>query len=344
MTADVTVMPAGVPEAIEEDPGKRRRRRKALILLLLFLGLVLLLGIAIWYLLFRQPINPLPPIPATQIPAYSTSIYGATRPIGVAASPSGDRIYVTQGAASGVGVVFDSSGTVVGQMIPPESTGTDHQLVYAAVDPVTQEVYVTDRMAGTVYIHDRDGAYQRELVLATPLPGWQPVGLAFDSAGNLYVTDLSGAFQSVLVIDRDLAVVRTLGEGMNLNFPNGIAVDKAGTVYVTDSNNGRLITFDGDGKGTVRIGRGAGTGNLGLPRGLAIDESGRIFAADTSAQGVAIYRTPSGEDQQVEYLGSFGVPGAADGQFSFPNGLAIDTRGRVYVADTFNDRVQIWSY
>jgi sugar lactone lactonase YvrE len=33
-----------------------------------------------------------------------------------------------------------------------------------------------------------------------------------------------------------------------------------------------------------------------------------------------------------------------DGQFEFPNGVAVDTRGRVYVADTVNDRVQVWSY
>jgi DNA-binding beta-propeller fold protein YncE len=344
MTADVTTMPAGVPEAIEEDPGKRRRRRKAVILLLLFLGLVLLLGLVIWYLLFRQPINPLPPIPATQIPAYSTSIYGVTRPIGVAVSPDGDRIYVTEGGATGVGVVLDNAGNVIAKMTPPESTGTNHQPVYAAVDPVTSEVYVTDRLAGTVYIYDEDGAYQRELVLPEPRPGWQPMGMTFDAAGTLYVTDFSGPFQKVLVIDRDLRVVRTLGETLNLNFPNGIAVDKAGTVYVTDSNNGRLVTFGSDGKGVVRIGRGAGEGNLGLPRGLTIDASDRIFTVDTTAQGVLVYRTLSSGDEQIEYLGSFGTQGIADGQFNFPSGVSIDSRGRVYVADTFNDRVQIWSY
>jgi DNA-binding beta-propeller fold protein YncE len=343
MTADITVLPAGMPEAIEEDPGERRRRRKAVVLLLLFLGLLLLLGLVIWYLLFRQPITPIPPIPVSQIPAYSTSMYGVTRPVGVAVNPSGDRIYVTEGAASGVGAVLDSAGNVLGELVPP-ATGTDHQLVYAAVDPLTGEVYVTDRMAATIYIYDPDGAYQRELTLADPLPGWQPVGLAFDAAGTLYVTDLSGTFQSVQVIDRDHNLVRTLGEGMNLNFPNGVAVDGAGTIYVTDSSNGRLVTFDAAGKGTVRIGRGAGQGNLGLPRGLAVDQSDRIFAADTSAQSVVIYRTLGGDAQQIEFLGSFGVPGVADGQFSFPNGLAIDSRGRVYVADTFNDRVQIWSY
>ena len=36
--------------------------------------------------------------------------------------------------------------------------------------------------------------------------------------------------------------------------------------------------------------------------------------------------------------------GVGDGQFQYPNGIAVDGRGRVYVADSFNDRVQVWSY
>ena len=66
MTADLTV-PAGAPPAVEADPQRRRRRRKFLILFLLLASLMLLLGIAMWYLLFRQPL-PLPIIPAPAIP------------------------------------------------------------------------------------------------------------------------------------------------------------------------------------------------------------------------------------------------------------------------------------
>jgi DNA-binding beta-propeller fold protein YncE len=382
MTAEVTILPARISEEIGEDPGKRRRRRKALVLLLLFLGLALLLGIAIWYLLFRQPINPLPPIPATQIPAYSTSIYGAVRPVGVAVSPDGDRIYVMQGAPVATGIVFNAAGEAIGEMAPPASTGANHQPVYAAVDPVTQEVYVTDRPTGAIYVYDRDGAFQREFSPATPIPGWQPLGIAFDQAGNLYVTDLSGPFEKVLVIDRAGAITRTLGEAENLSFPNGITVDKDGTIFVTDSNNGRLLMFGSDGKGVVVSGRGAGAGSLGLPRGVGVDSSARLFTVDTSFQGVLVYGVPkaiataattrdvvgwiggrggrsmsvfvtrvpvpadapTAQSGRLEYLGSFGVPGVADGQFSFPNSVAIDSRGRVYVTDTFNDRIQIWSY
>lgn len=355
MTAEMTAgdlpIPATddtpAPPAVEGEPGTqpRRRRRKAIVALLLLGLLAMLATIAIWYLLFRQPIQlPLPVIPSSEIPAYATAVYGAQRPAGVAVSPSGDRIYAIQSAGDQTGVVFDAGGNKLAIMRPPETSGTEHAPVYAAVDPVTSEVYVSDRLAGTIYIYDRDGAYQRELTLAVPRPGWQPLGLAFDKAGNLYVTDLSGPYQKVLVIDRTAQVVRTLGQNDRLNFPNGVGVDDAGNVFVTDSNGGRLLMYDAAGTVRGQVGRGVGQGNLGLPRGLAVDGQGRVFVADATGQGVFIYRAPSDESRRLDFLGFVGGEGVGDAQFSYPNSVAIDARGRLYVADTFNDRVQIWSY
>jgi sugar lactone lactonase YvrE len=43
-------------------------------------------------------------------------------------------------------------------------------------------------------------------------------------------------------------------------------------------------------------------------------------------------------------VGSFGNQGREDGTFLFPNGLATDTRGRIYVADRENNRIQVWGY
>lgn len=330
------------PEVAPED--ERRRRRKMALLLLLLGLLAMLITIAIWYLIFRQPINPLPVIPESAIPAYSTSIYGAQRPMGVAVSTSGDRIYVAQTAGDQTTLVLDGSGNRIGEMAPPASTGPEHIPVYVAIDPLTSEVYVSDRKAGAIYVYDRDGAFLRELALAQPRPGWQPLGLAFDPGGNLYVTDLSGPYQKVLEVDRQANVVRTLGENDGLNFPNGVAVDAAGNVYVTDSNNGRLLVYDTNGAIRARVGRGAGEGNLGLPRGLATDASGRVFVADTMGHSVFVYGGPAEDGTRLEYLGAFGSQGIEDGLFRYPGGAAVDARGRIYVADTSNDRVQIWSY
>ncbi len=113
--------------------------------------------------MFRQPI-PIPTIPGeTIMPGYVTSIYGADRPMGVAVSPSGDRIYVGVTAGDRIARVFDAGGTQVGEMQPPVSTGAEHTPVYLAVDPVTTEVYVSDRATGAIYVYDANGTYQREL-------------------------------------------------------------------------------------------------------------------------------------------------------------------------------------
>jgi DNA-binding beta-propeller fold protein YncE len=342
VTAETGTLPAANPPALEARPEDRRRRRKLLILLLLLGSLIILLGIAIWYLLFRQPI-PLPLIPPPAIPSYSTSIYGASEPAGVAVTPSGDRIYVAETGGDKVVRVLDAGGNELGVLQPPAETGTEHVPVYVAVHPTTGDVYVSDRPTGAIYVYSRDGNFLREFRPAEAIEGWQPLGLAFDAAGNVYVTDVA-APQRILEFDPTDKLVQTFGAGEDLNFPNGVAVDTEGLVYVTDSNNGRLLVFGADGALVSKIGRGAGAGNLGLPRGIAIDDQGRVFIVDSSGQGVLVYSSLVAGAEQPEHLGFFGGHGIDNGQFAFPMGIAVDTHGRVYVADTANGRIQVWSY
>jgi DNA-binding beta-propeller fold protein YncE len=337
-------MPAPVAGAPEEE--RRRRRRKYLLLFLLGLGLFLLTIIAIWYFLFRKPIRPLPDLPnAFRPPAYSASIYGANTAIGVATSRDGSRIYVAETEGDRALRVFDAGGRPVNAARPPaETTGPEHVPVWVAIDPKTSEVYVTDRPTGEIYIFDRDGGFLRTFTPLEQIRGWQPVGIAFDQDGNLYVTDMGGKVARVEVFDRAGNLVRTLGENDGLAFPNGLAVDERRNVYVADSNNGRLLMYGPDGTLIGRVGRGVGVGKLGLPRGVAVDDDGRVYVGDPTAQGVHVFRGPNGNTGQLENLGFFGAAGIRDGYFQFPNGVATDARGWVYVADTFNDRVQIWSY
>jgi len=350
MTAETGTLPAGAPPAAppiaeagpEADPQQRRRRRKIVVLLLLLGSLAILLGIAIWYLLFRQPI-PLPVIPPPAVPTYSTSLYGATEPAGVAVSPSGDRIYVAETGGDRVVRVFDAGGTQLGVLQPPADTGDEHVPVYVAVQPTSGDVYVTDRPMGAVYVYSAEGIFRSEFRPAAAIEGWQPLGLAFDAAGNLYVTDVAAPAR-VLEFDATGKLVGEFGAAEGLLFPNGVAVDGDGRVYVTDSNNGRLLVFGADGTVLSKVGRGAGSGNLGLPRGIAIDGQGRAFIVDSSGQGVLVYAVLEAGQAQPEHLGFFGGHGIANGQFAFPMGVAVDAHGRVYVADTANGRIQVWSY
>jgi DNA-binding beta-propeller fold protein YncE len=349
VTTDATILPAGPATELDESPeeapeDERRRRRKAILFLLLLGALVILMGLIIWYLLYRQPIPPIPVIPSPKLPAYSTAIYGANAPAGVAVTRSGDRIFVAETSGDRITRILDPAGNQLGTMVPPAETGADHVPVYVAIDPLTNEVYVTDRPTGSIYVYNGDGAFQREFRPAVPIPGWQPLGITFDRDGNLYVTDLGGKLQTVRKFNRSGELAMTFGESEGLNFPNGLALDADGRLYLTDSNNGRLLVFDQAGAVVAKIGRGAGAGNLGLPRGLAIDNGGRLFIVDSSGQGVLVYATLGEGDSQPEYYGFFGGHGFADGQFAFPIGVAVDDRGRVYVADTANNRVQMWSY
>jgi DNA-binding beta-propeller fold protein YncE len=334
------VEPALAPD--EEEPDRRRRR--LLLLLLLLLLLALLLGLAIWYLLFRQPI-PVPTIPGEPVmPSYVTAIYGAERPMGVGVDGAGDRVYVGETAGELTARVFDSQGKEVAKLLPPLSTGSDHVPVYVAVNPTNGEVYVSDRPTASIYVYDAAGTYQRSFTPPPEAKGWQPLGLGFDATGNLYVTDVGLSPNQVWVFDAQGNKLRTFGGSEAMNFPNAIALDAAGYAYVSDSNNGRLLVYAPDGSVVATVSRGVGTGNLGLPRGVAIDSQGRVYVVDSSGQEVRVYGQYQQGAKGLEYLGSFGTQGEGNGAFSFPNGIAVDGRGRLYVTDSGNNRVQLWSY
>ena len=274
MTASPTVpeaqsMPdtAAVPPVLAGDEPPAGRRRKLFLLLFLLLLLAALLGLTGWYLLFRQPLAMLPTIPVVPgeavMPGYVTTIYGAQRPMDVAVNAAGDRIYSSETAGDNTARVFDAQGNELAKLLPPVSTGSDHVPVYLAVNPVTSEVYVSDRPTSTIYIYDAAGTYQRAFTPPAEAEGWQPLGMTFDATGNLYVTDVGSTPNRVWVIDPAGKVLRTIGEDGGLAFPNDVAVDAAGYTYVTDSNNGRLLVHGPDGLLRATVSRGTGDRQAG---------------------------------------------------------------------------------
>lgn len=340
--AELVAAPAGAAP-IAETPDDRRRRRWRIALLLLLIGVALSLAIfTAWYLLFHKPISefPLPNIVTQAMPGYEYSLYGIGRPTGIAVASDGSRIYVTQTEGSTAVMVFDGHGNQVATLTPPD-TGTDHVFVYVAIDPLSGDVYVSDRPTASIYVYSADGTYLRTFDAPAGLAGWQPLGLSFDPAGQMLVTDAVRG--QVDEFGTDGVLVRTIGQANQFNFPNAAVFDQDQRLYVSDSNNGRLIVLDQSGNQLAVVRRGPGDGDLGLPRGLAIDDESRLYVVDTTDQSVKVY-SADGADAQPAFLGSFGTEGSGDGAFSFPNAVATDNHGRVYVADWNNDRVQVWSY
>ncbi|KQQ96453.1 NHL repeat-containing protein [Massilia sp. Leaf139] len=131
--------------------------------------------------------------------------------------------------------------------------------------------------------------------------------------------------------------------------PFGVAVDAHGVVYVADggdSNRIRRIGRDGavstfaGGREGFADGAGAAAA-FHTPSALAVDRFGNLYVADTGNHAIRKI-TPQGG---VSTLAGDGQPGYADGQgraarFNAPVGVAVDARGNVYVADTYNDRIR----
>lgn len=110
-------------------------------------------------------------------------------------------------------------------------------------------------------------------------------------------------------------------------------MDSQGMIWVSDSNNGRVHQYDRNGRFILTF------AGLVLPRGLAVDDQDRLYVVDTFQHKVFVINTKDGKQ-----LFTFGERGLEEGQFNFPNSVAVGTDGRVYVVDRENNRVSVWGY
>jgi len=190
-------------------------------------------------------------------------------------------------------------------------------------------------------------------------------GLAVDASGDIFVSDTwnclirkitlpSGfATQSGVVTtfagDGNNNFVDGTGTGASLFFPSGLVIDAQGNLYVSDTYNFSLrkitpaavvTTFAGGSWGSAD-----GPVKLGLIQsafGLAIDSAGNLYIADTGNCTIRLV-SPSGYISTL--AGSFGIVGSASGtgaaaQFTNPGGIAVDSTGHIYVADTGNNAIR----
>ncbi len=315
-------------------------------------GLVILImataTVATAYLQTRKPLTRI--IPDAQVieqvvpPRYLFSIYHVNEPFGVATSPDGNNIYVTELGGERELKVFDRSGNLVNSSNPTDSVVPGRAPLYISVN-ADGMVFVADRNRHGISIYSPDGKYLREF-----LPNgdsnfvWNPIGSTFDKDGNFYVTDVTGGQHRVLVFNPSGALIREFGkQGTGpgeFMFPNGVAVASDGRIFVANGNLGRVDIFNNAGSFLSTFAQGTSAGSVGIPRGLAI-QGDRLYVVDTAGHMVQVFSIVR---EKPTYLFSLGGQGNKDGQLSFPNGVALDVTGRVYVADRKNNRVQVWSY
>jgi len=191
-----------------------------------------------------------------------------------------------------------------------------------------------------------------------------PSRMAFDRAGNLYVADMVNALIRKITPAGDVTTIagqaRVYGadNGVGTNalfrYPAGLAVDQATNLYVADTDNCLIRKITPAGVVTTIAGKmlfpgaadGVGTNaTFNYPHGIAVDNATNLYVADT--QNNTIRKLVfNGSDWVVSTLaGSPGSAGGvngtgADARFDWPEGIAVDTNGTLYVADLDNHLIR----
>lgn len=198
-------------------------------------------------------------------------------------------------------------------------------------------------------------------------------GVGIDSHNNVWVLDRCGEASCVTSttvdpiqeFDSSGRFIKSFGAGMFV-FPHSLLVDKDDHIWVTDcgvkdGRGNQVFKLDTDGHVLLTLGKkgvlGGSPENFVGPTDVAVSSDGTIFVADGHAAlalgGGEFYGFAKGEqtgsrmrilkfDKTGKFLLAWGKEGTGPGEFNVPHGIAIDSTGRVFVADRGNNRIQIF--
>ena len=176
-----------------------------------------------------------------------------------------------------------------------------------------------DRDGTSVWVFDRCGGKTCEGSNVAPLQ-------KFDSTGRL---------------------VESFGSDL-FNWPHGLFAAPDGTVWVTDGQKQIVVQLATDGSVMRTLGKPGVTGNgpdtFNSPSDVVLSPDGDIFVAD----GHGDFPVKNTNDRIVKFskdgkfLKAWGHHGAGPGEFDVPHGLAMDSTGRLFVADRANNRIQVF--
>ena len=173
----------------------------------------------------------------------------------------------------------------------------------------------------------------------------------------------------VLLFDTNGKLVRSFGKGL-VNWPHGIHVDFEGNVWLVDGRDNKpvaargasadlpapamparifghqVLKFSPRGELLMRLGTDAGARDPGFffqPNAVYVAPNRDIYVAEGHASGPDANARVLKFDRRGKLLASWGKKGTGPGEFDQPHALAMDSRGRLFVADRTNNRIQIFS-
>ncbi|MFB6285046.1 MAG: NHL repeat-containing protein [Candidatus Bipolaricaulia bacterium] len=228
------------------------------------------------------------------------------------------------------------------------------------------QIFISDHKNQRVQVFTNEG----EFVRLFGQPGWLqpgqlrgPVGLSVGPAGNVYVADSWN--NRIQVFTREGEFLRawtgpnagSSSEGPRMT-PWGIAVGPDGHVFVSDLKAHLIYKFTSKGElVTTWGGRGTAKGRFTHPTGMEVSPDNRLYVVDSLNHRVQVFDLDGNfqfawgdqcslylhPDRGCEDPDGEGPLGKTDGQFDSPWGVTFGPQGRVYVADSANKRIQVFT-
>ena len=345
------ILDSELQQILAEQILDERKRRWLLILLFVLLLLISCVGFFFYrYAMKPEPLPAmLPEVIAKNIvypPVYKFSIPGVNRPVGVAISPDGQRIYVAESGGDRMIKMFDRDGNLILTFALPGTDPSSRRPSYLAVDSLGQ-VFVSDNYNHAIDIFDADGKFLDAIIgvdlslskaVAAQNGGGLPEGTTYyyNNVDKYVYYQLPGKpLQQISVGER---------EGWT---PLGLRFDSQGNLMVTNliSDKHSVIIFPGPALNPPLLdfnpqvvelgGKSQEDGQLSFPNSVVTDSKGNYYVSDGNNGRISYWTS------DLTYKTFFGF-GSAESALNLPRGEWMSADDHLHVADAVGQHIRVY--